>query len=601
MQNKYYIKEHFYFDFDNLNQLRIAGPGNHLFMGWSFPENLRVILNKYDFINDQLEIELEIESSALRIHCPIVTDIRTIRDATESVKPRITYTSLVHRDRSDLLPQIIKIKRERQENIILLKNTYEGVNNINNEYGVEVIFSKDINVSKKGNNLNFYNKLSENIIFKIRTINNISSNINVPDFFIHSELLPNKHFSDFLTNLYDESGLFIEHLIKNNKTSSFEYGTIFPRDWMESADLGSGNFSTDTIDYIYSKVLENISETGEGWHEDIIGQYKNKKNKEIQDDSKNKAIIDRKMIDIEPHYILGLKYVSSCFLLNDLNSTRIVKVARYIVEKANELDLISFKSIAGDQYHSVGNWRDSSSSFPNQKPPLSPYDVNCVFYPMSLRIIREYNDLFHFDSERLNTLVDKWDAQKEKFKIYHPYNLIGYSIALYGQKNKPMPVSHLDESYNLFYGMPSINDVDSFAKKIISPNYFYTPVGPILVSSDEDEFSTYNYHGKVIWPKQVAFSVAGLTRQYKIGINYGWPDQILKQIRESILLTCEASFRGWEEMGYVPELYYYDDKLNRARLYSDQNDYEGQMSNIQLWSSVAVRRIMQDYNYILSN
>ncbi|HRP37643.1 MAG TPA: hypothetical protein PLS50_07595 [Candidatus Dojkabacteria bacterium] len=62
-----------------------------------------------------------------------------------------------------------------------------------------------------------------------------------------------------------------------------------------------------------------------------------------------------------------------------------------------------------------------------------------------------------------------------------------------------------------------------------------------------------------------------------------------------MIKTSEACFRGWKELGAVPELYYYDETNNRARLYTDQTNYEGQMSLIQLWSSVGCRRIIHDY------
>lgn len=117
----------------------------------------------------------------------------------------------------------------------------------------------------------------------------------------------------------------------------------------------------------------------------------------------------------------------------------------------------------------------------------------------------------------------------------------------------------------------------------------------MLVAADEDEFTTGMYHGKVIWPKQAAYAVAGLSKQYRYGKSQQWPEPILHQIKESILITCEACFRGWEDLGFVPELYYYDKKKKKARLYVDQKKYEGQMSNIQLWSSVGVRRIIREY------
>lgn len=179
--------------------------------------------------------------------------------------------------------------------------------------------------------------------------------------------------------------------------------------------------------------------------------------------------------------------------------------------------------------------------------------------------------------------------------------LIGYSLALHGRKNIPLPVSHLDESYDLFYGLPSLEEISSFASKIQDEDFFYTPVGPILVSADEDSFTTKEYHGKVIWPKQVAFAVAGLTKQYHRGLNENWPWPLIQNIRQSIIKTSEAFFKGITDLGGVPELYYYDPQRNIARYYTDQEEYEGQMSFIQLWSAVGARRIIHDYLTVTEN
>jgi hypothetical protein len=308
------------------------------------------------------------------------------------------------------------------------------------------------------------------------------------------------------------------------------------------------------------------------------------------------------MIDIEPRYILGVPHLSNQFLLDSDNRKKLLLVCRYIVENAKKKELITFKMRPGKGtgYHIVGNWRDSGSAFPSQKQPLAPYDVNCVFYPAALRIIRDFSDYFQIKKRgELEKLILKWEMNKEKFRIFHPNGIVGYSLALHGKKYTPMPISHLDESYDLFYGRPSLQYIVSFAKKIIDPAFFYTPCGPLLVASDEGEFNSKMYHGKVIWPKQAAYAVSGLARQYRYGKEQRWPDPVLTQIKKSILVTCEACFRGWTDLGFVPELYIYDRRLKKAKLYTDQKYYEGQMSNIQLWSSVGARRIMKEYKELL--
>ncbi|HEX7018074.1 MAG TPA: hypothetical protein VF209_04175, partial [Patescibacteria group bacterium] len=76
------------------------------------------------------------------------------------------------------------------------------------------------------------------------------------------------------------------------------------------------------------------------------------------------------------------------------------------------------------------------------------------------------------------------------------------------------------------------------------------------------------------------------------------PEPVMETIKNAIIVTSEASFKGWEDLQAVPELYYFDDQSSRARFYTDQEEYEGQMSLIQLWSSVGCRRIMREYAFI---
>src|SRR5690606_10452635 len=202
---------------------------------------------------------------------------------------------------------------------------------------------------------------------------------------------------------------------------------------------------------------------------------------------------------------------------------------------AKEEDLISFKRIQqqSEEYYVVGNWRDSFHGFPHHRPPLSPYDVNCIFYPLALALLQEYADFFEItDTQILTELLERWRQQKDKFRLYHSRDILGYSLALHGAKHKPLPIAHLDESYDLFYGEPSMQEIVSFAAKLQDENFFYTPVGPLLVAADEEDFGTQHYHGKVIWPKQAAYAVAGLGRQFRRGLQESWPWPVMESIRD---------------------------------------------------------------------
>lgn len=592
---KFYTKGDFYFDIDLNNQFRITGPENHLLFGLSLPYDVKPTIESYRLLVNQLEVKINVGVREITLPFPLVTDIRTLRNFTEGIVPHPTYRELVEKKVSEVMPQSFHALLTREEHQLVFENSYHDPHQEIKEYGSLMRFPASYHVSVHDNFIHL--KAAEPILLTIQTITNIRINnpLTAPVFEMGSEL-PTQYFSDFLLELYEESRLQVEHLIRTRKTSSFEYGTLFPRDWIESANLGEADLTPETIDYMYEQSMFYVSELGEGWHEEVIGQYQTK----IKDPA---DLIDRKMIDIETLYIMGVPKVSRRFLAKEENVTKLRAVGQYILNNAQQYELISFKrhTTEGDRYHQVGNWRDSETAFPGQKSPLAPYDVNCVFYPVSLKIMSKYKDVFNLeDTNPLEQLIEKWRGNRHKFQLYHPGDLIGYSLALHGSKRKPMPVAHLDESYALFYDEPTLEEVVSFAKKIVDPDFFYTPAGPILVAADEEELTTKHYHGQVIWPKQAAFAVGGLAIQYRRGQQENWPEPVMETIRGALLVTCESCFKGWEDMQAVPELYYYDREQNKARFYTDQEGYEGQMSLIQLWSSVGCRRIMREYAFIKS-
>jgi hypothetical protein len=590
---EYYIKDDFYFDIDAKNQLRITGPENHLFLGLTFPREAGVSIQDYEIAGRQLEIKLKIDTNKLETSIPLVTDIRTLRKHTENKKPQPTYSQLVENDVSEVIPKSRQSLTKKGNHLLHFENTYVDDEGRNRKYGVQLIIPKRFNVEMQDKSITIEGK--KPVVMKAKTISNIYLKKRFPEGILTAaNPLPERLFSPFLLDIYKESERNISYLIRTNKTSSFEYGTIFPRDWIESADLGEGDLSRQAIDYMYEQTLKYVSEVGEGWHEDVVGEYRTKIGKKV---------VDRKMIDIEPHYIMGIERVSNNFLTKRANQKKLRLVADYIVRNADVRSLITFKKTEEDneKYYMVGNWRDSSEAFPHQQFPLAPYDVNCVFYPVALRVIKNYDQYFKISKNYdLDKLIEKWDQNKLKFRLYHDNDTIGYSLALHGKKNTPLPIAHLDECYDLYYGYPSMEETVSFAQKIIDPNFFYTPVGPVLVDIDDENFSSRNYHGKVIWPKQAAFSVAGMARQYWKGVKEEWPQPVLESIKEAIIKTSRACFKGWLDLGSVPELYYYDQQLDKARFFTDQEEYEGQMSLVQLWSSVGARRIMREYARVVT-
>jgi len=48
----------------------------------------------------------------------------------------------------------------------------------------------------------------------------------------------------------------LRHLLEWGKTSGDRFGTIFPRDWMEAADLGYHDLASEVRDYMYEQSLK---------------------------------------------------------------------------------------------------------------------------------------------------------------------------------------------------------------------------------------------------------------------------------------------------------------------------------------------------------
>jgi len=586
---RYFIKGNYYFDIDHHNQLRVAGPENHLLLGMAFPKDTQLEVVHSYVRKKQLVIRLLIKSSQLSIPLPLVTDIRTLRHFIETNAVEPTYDQLLKQGVEEIKPKTVTAIRGRSHYGYRFTNEYVDESQ-EKVYGAELISLMKQKMQLVNNHLELTTKKAP-IYLTIRTISSISIETGLKTLIRRkSHGFPDSLFNPFLMRIYDEAREHVEHLVKTHKTSSFEYGTIFPRDWIESADLGLGDLTQRTIDYMYKQSMAYVTEAGEGWHEDLVGEYKVKAEKAI-------LSVDRKMIDIEPHYIIGIPFVSKRFITNPENKQKYQNISQYLLAKSENHDLITFKKKKEkEEFERVGNWRDSYDAFPGQESPLAPYDVNCVFYPTALKVMLRYHDYLGIaDKDRLKKVIRKWNRQKDKYRLYHPNDIIGYSLALHGRKLRPISVPHLDESYDLFYGSPSMEESMSFAQKVMQPDYFYTPGGPILIDQEDTQLSTADYHGKVIWPKQAAYAIAGLARQYRRGQRGQWPWPVLDKLKKAVFMTAEACFKGWQDMGFVPELYYFDHNEGRARPYTDQESYRGQMSVIQLWSSIGLRRIMREY------
>ncbi|HSX48434.1 MAG TPA: hypothetical protein VLF41_02950, partial [Candidatus Nanoarchaeia archaeon] len=269
----------------------------------------------------------------------------------------------------------------------------------------------------------------------------------------------------------------------------------------------------------------------------------------------------------------------------------------------------TFKKIPGilkrhkdESYFSAGNWRDGDGAYKRIHPVIAPYDVNVVFYPQALKVMHRHAKLLLLDAKEIEQLIEKWARVKDWFRFNNPDGQPAYALALYdiraeedGVEYKKLMANHTDEAYEMFYGDPDEGDVVSFCQRLLDADYFYTPSGPTVVGAN-DGYPTTVYHGRVIWTKQTAFTVAGLERQLKLAKSKKWRSETAGLITEAIESMATASIKAWSELGAVPELHYDDNGV--AKRYDEQPEADGPMNLVQLWSAIGARRIIRAYQEV---
>ncbi len=574
--SKFWFAGGYYIDLDEYGQLRIAGPGNHLFCGLTLPRPFG--LSKMKQSKNKLRVQVSFQEHEIGVHQPVMGDIRSVRTVTEVPNvARPTFAEMQKSYPGQFMPTETVIKHSGNLKLVFIRK-FSGY-----RYGFEMDFPKLATV------------VQESGIYRISAPSAI--NLTLTCFFdfpsdklkIHRlvsngliqnaiSILPGE-----LQNLVERTEEEIEHLISYSKTSSYEYGTVFPRDWMESAELGIGDLSPSTIEEMYGQALKNVTPEGEGWHEDVIGEAA------VRFSDEGLEIIDRRMIDIEPRYLLGLGKFSQKFIRKQENVEKLRSIAKYVVFQARSSELIAFKDPL------VGNWRDSPSAFNGATGQIAPFDVNAVFYPAALEKIVQFRELLHIGDGDLLDLLEKWKNVRHLYTFTDHHGQHGYALCLHGTHPTPLRVHHTDEAYLLLYGWPSKEDCVSFAKRLASPDYFYTDSGPNIVGKNQG-YSPAQYHGEVIWPKQTALIVAGLRRQLDRGFYEDWNAEELSLLRNALSLTAIRSLWAFVELDSVPELYI--DVAGKPERYDSQQLRDGQVSYIQLWSAVGFRRILRDLIYV---
>ena len=610
-----WIEGGYYIDFDAFGQFRIIGPNNHLYCGLIDIPRHKININSIKSKDDNsLQIDAVFNSNSVNLYYPAMDDMRTVR----VLAIQKTFLNIREEIYDRMVPQIIRRSKKEGKTLLKFKRVYgKKYYQTVFEFDDDVIIKKikrpfagfKISIPrlaspKRGGNIGkikFTIKASTNDI-NFRKLNKISKiDINNFDFNVFGKE------GEIIKEIWNRTEFEIKHLLEWKKTSGDRFGTIFPRDWMEAADLGHHDLTPEVKSYVYEQSLKNINKKGEGWHEDVIGEFKH------EYEMSGKDIFDRHMIDIEPHYLIGLGYLSQNFWLKKENRKKMRLVARYILRQAKAGDYITF-----EKNNVTGNWRDSDDAFRKVSEIIAPFDVNAVFYPEALRAIKENYKKLDFsenDAVEIDAVYGKWKNKKDEYKFKNEDGKTAYALALYGAgKNKDgnrqfsslakgelegvFKVNHIDESYLYTYGKGSKEDIKSFCERLLDSRYFYTESGPLLVAKNNKYFfNSKEYHGAVIWIKQTAFVVLGLSKHLKIAIIEGWSVDLQKLIKKTILKITENTLNAVEKMEAVPEVY--ADIEGKPVPFSELSGSKNEGSEVQLWSAIGIRRIIRKYYELL--
>lgn len=589
-----------------MDEFRIIGPNNHLYCGLIDIPRHKIAIKSIASKDSMVTIYGAFLTQDINLYSPAMEDIREMRELLDRVskeKNIISFLEIRKRFSDKMVPHYIEHKKTGKLNTISYKRFYGE----QKYYETVFHFTHSTKVSEIKTPYHGHRIYSTKKImpFKLTAqTNDLTSRkfikkifvVKKPPLKIFKNIVKKPEDSHDINYLWERTEKEIKHLIEWGKTSGDYYGTIFPRDWMESADLAVHDLSSGAREYMYYASLKNVTQEGVSWHEDVVGEYK------YQHELAGKDIFDRHMIDIEPRHIIGLKLLTRDYLKNEETRKKTKVVAQYILKKAREEKLITFKKIPDTKdYYRDGNWRDSEWAFKKVSSPIAPFDVNAVLYPEALRVLGLFQKHIGLIIPDIDALIKKWGEVKKLYKFKNSDQTTAYALALYDVKQdsknlsyKQLRINHLDESYLYTYCACSKEEILSFCKRLLDKKYFYTDSGPTLIAHNNTlGYTSAEYHGIVIWTKQVAFVVLGLSKHLKIGIKLGWDHKTLEYIKNTILTTCETLISSFIKLDAIPELHF--DVNGEPHFFTDQRYPGTQMSRVQLWSAVGARRILRKY------
>ena len=623
IDDKLWLYSNYYVDIDELGQLRIVGPGNHLYYASADITGVRVKVCKTELRLRELRLRIDLQLENAFLPDPAMGHIRQVREEIQIFgEPTRSFAQVNAASPGLLAPT--NISAETNDGSFTVRYTRAYGDHF---YGVVMTFEPGLTLHRDDLRRGFKVEGSGQVIrITIDTVTDELPENYDGQIFTDAALRAGEAIKGENRRLWLRTTAEIEHLVQGRKTSGFDYGTVFPRDWMETADLLSDELTDETYRFMYSQSLRHVNERGAGWHEDLIGEFSYERQQEIERISSgfdmfvdpghpaspqfrklleqlDELFVTRMMIDIEPHYLLGLKRMPFN-KFSEGDQIRLRHVAHYILKRAAREPVISFNKLAlpfkrhrGDEYYHAGNWRDSLLAYQRVGPMIAPYDVNVVFYPEALKVIASHADELKVDAEEAMKLAEQWSHQADNYRFTDRSGRSVMGLALYAPAStiaikdfKLLRVGHTDEAYGHYYGTPERRDVISFAERIVMPEYFFTESGPNIVSAGMG-YDHSQYHGEVIWTKQTAFVIKGLQKQATRAQKEGWTNDEQKKIALAVVKVANASTNAFMQMGAIPELHY--DDCGKPRLYSDQAHPEGQMNTVQLWSAAGARVILR--------
>lgn len=620
LQPDLWIEGPFYVDFNAHGELRVVGPGNHVYMGLPGVGKESFSVDDVKLVGGQLHMVLKFKTNEVSLLDPVIRDVRHIRHLTEgqmSLGP--SYAQLIQRDYGRVGPEFVEIVERKIPPSVIWLHTYGE-----QWYGCRASLLPKGTISRHDEDNATIFRSDEPVVLQIVTESSTMP-ASVGEVEYRSiDLGTFRDRADFIRHIFNRTTAEITHLIGSSKTSGYSYGTVFPRDWMESATLGVGDFTPEVIDMMFRRSLAKVSQEGRGWHEDVIGEALHRADVKVIDPLSGdvqaervvidamvhrpagEAAVNREMTDIEPRYLIGLELLSATFWENEDNVDKLHRVAGYLLNQARAKRFITLNP---EQFfrHEAGAWRDSERAYGTAKQPIADFAVNGVFYPAALRAIKKFRTKLKLkpaEVKDLDELVAKWDAVRELFAYRTKDGHKCFALALSEAQERGgemiytrHEVSHSDEAYYLLYLDPTQEEVMSFVERLLDPNYFYTPSGPLLIGAKESGYTSRLYHGKVIWTKQTALISAAAMRQLSRARKEKWDKEKVELLERVVHTIFNSALSSFATLGEIPELHYDDE--GRPRFFDDQIDVEVSANRVQLWSAVGARRIIRDYYQLI--